>query len=89
MTVIKGKANIAGTTKINLRSAQLKNKKNGRIVSAFSTDAMGPAGEFVLVAPVGEYELILTGIGFKEYKEDLSLTENAAEPLLKPVTITP
>lgn len=89
MTVIKGKANIAGTTKINLRSAQLKNKKNGRIVSAFSTDAMGPAGEFVLVAPVGEYELILTGVGFKEYKEDISLTENAVEPLLKPITITP
>jgi hypothetical protein len=88
MTVIKGKANIAGSTKINLKRAELRNKKNGRIVSAFGTDAMGPAGEFVLVAPVGEYELVLTGAGFKEYKEDLSVTEKMVEPMQKQVTIT-
>jgi len=41
----------------------------------------------LLAAPAGDYELTVSGSGFNTHTEDISLTENAAEIMIKDITV--
>jgi len=87
MTVIKGKIILTSSPKASFDKVELKDKKSGKVVCTFGTPSLNTTKDYVLAAPIGEYELTVSGSGFNTYSEDISLTANAAEPMMKDITI--
>ena len=86
-TVMKGKVIITSSPKATFDKVELKDKKTGKVVCSFGTPSLNTTKEYLLAAPMGEYELSVSGSGFKTYTEDLSLTTNAAEVMMKDITV--
>jgi hypothetical protein len=87
MTVMTGRISCAASPKLMFERVELKEKATGRVVSSFGTPSLNTTREYVVAAPAGEYQLVVSGSGVETYTEDVSFSSNEVRPNVHDIVV--
>ena len=87
MTVMTGRISFATSPKLTFSKVELKEKATGKVVSVFGTPSLNTTREYVVAAPAGQYQLVVSGSGIETYTEDVSFTSNEVRPNVHDIVV--